>query len=29
MFESVCDKIVDAFVVRAREVYGASPREGG
>jgi ribosome-associated toxin RatA of RatAB toxin-antitoxin module len=29
MFESVCDKIVDAFVVRAREVYGASPRAGG
>jgi hypothetical protein len=25
----VCDKIVDAFVVRAREVYGASPRAGG
>jgi ribosome-associated toxin RatA of RatAB toxin-antitoxin module len=29
MFESVCDNIVDAFVVRAREVYGASPRAGG
>ena len=26
VFESVCDKIVDAFVVRAREVYGAAPR---
>jgi ribosome-associated toxin RatA of RatAB toxin-antitoxin module len=29
MFESVCDKVVDAFVVRAREVYGAAPRAGG
>jgi ribosome-associated toxin RatA of RatAB toxin-antitoxin module len=29
MFEALCDKIVDAFVVRAREVYGAAPREGG
>jgi len=26
VFESVCDKIVDAFVVRAREVYGAALR---
>ena len=26
VFESVCDNIVDAFVVRAREVYGAAPR---
>lgn len=24
IFESVCDNIVDAFVVRAREVYGAA-----
>jgi ribosome-associated toxin RatA of RatAB toxin-antitoxin module len=29
LFESVCDKIVDSFVVRAREVYGAAPRGGG
>jgi ribosome-associated toxin RatA of RatAB toxin-antitoxin module len=29
MFESVCDNIVDAFVARAREVYGAPPRVGG
>ena len=30
VFESVCDKIVDAFVVRARKVYGAAPpRSGG
>ena len=29
VFESVCDKIVDSFVVRAREVYGAAPRDGG
>jgi ribosome-associated toxin RatA of RatAB toxin-antitoxin module len=26
VFESVCDKIVESFVVRAREVYGAAPR---
>jgi ribosome-associated toxin RatA of RatAB toxin-antitoxin module len=25
VFESVCDTIVDSFVVRAREVYGAAP----
>jgi ribosome-associated toxin RatA of RatAB toxin-antitoxin module len=29
LFESVCDNIVDAFVARAREVYGAPPRAGG
>ena len=29
VFESVCDNIVDAFVVRAREVYGAAPQGGG
>jgi ribosome-associated toxin RatA of RatAB toxin-antitoxin module len=29
VFESVCDKIVDSFVTRAREVYGAAPRAGG
>jgi ribosome-associated toxin RatA of RatAB toxin-antitoxin module len=29
VFESVCDKIVDSFVVRAREVYGAAPRADG
>jgi ribosome-associated toxin RatA of RatAB toxin-antitoxin module len=29
VFESVCDKIVDSFVVRAREVYGAAPRGDG
>jgi ribosome-associated toxin RatA of RatAB toxin-antitoxin module len=29
VFESVCDKIVDSFVVRAREVYGAGPRGQG
>lgn len=29
MFESVCDKIVDAFVLRARTVYGAAPRGTG
>jgi ribosome-associated toxin RatA of RatAB toxin-antitoxin module len=29
VFESVCDKIVDSFVVRAREVYGgATPPSG-
>ena len=28
VFESVCDNIVDAFVARAREVYGASARGG-
>jgi ribosome-associated toxin RatA of RatAB toxin-antitoxin module len=28
VFESVCDQIVDAFVARAREVYGVSPRGG-
>ena len=26
VFESLCDKIVDAFVARARAVYGAMPR---
>jgi ribosome-associated toxin RatA of RatAB toxin-antitoxin module len=29
VFESVCDKIVDSFVMRAREVYGAAPHAGG
>ena len=29
VFESVCDKIVDSFVMRARAVYGAAPREDG
>jgi ribosome-associated toxin RatA of RatAB toxin-antitoxin module len=29
VFESVCDKIVDSFVLRARAVYGAAPRESG
>ena len=29
VFESVCNKIVDSFVVRARAVYGADPRAGG
>ena len=29
VFESVCDKIVDSFVARAREVYGDAPRAGG
>jgi ribosome-associated toxin RatA of RatAB toxin-antitoxin module len=29
VFESVCDNIVDAFVVRAREVYGAAPHGAG
>jgi ribosome-associated toxin RatA of RatAB toxin-antitoxin module len=29
VFESVCDNIVDAFVMRAREVYRAAPRGGG
>jgi len=28
VFESVCDSIVDAFVMRAREVYGAAPSAG-
>jgi ribosome-associated toxin RatA of RatAB toxin-antitoxin module len=28
VFESVCDQIVDSFVVRAREVYGAAPGSG-
>ncbi len=28
VFESVCDTIVDSFVVRAREVYGAAPTGG-
>jgi ribosome-associated toxin RatA of RatAB toxin-antitoxin module len=29
VFESVCDKIVDSFVARARAVYGAAPHEDG
>jgi ribosome-associated toxin RatA of RatAB toxin-antitoxin module len=28
VFESVCDKIVDSFVMRARQVYGAAPPAG-
>jgi ribosome-associated toxin RatA of RatAB toxin-antitoxin module len=29
VFESVCDRIVDSFVVRARQVYGTAPPARG